>query len=211
MNTTLYETLAAETLAPAITPTAAGGFAGAALTIVFAMMYCFGTSARRAKKLPDRNAKAKARGRKVVRARAPIGPFNPENWDDVNGDGQIDAKDAPKWVTGLTILMGLASMGLFLKVREIDGNSFWAKPAQMMTDMTMKIAQMTMIQDINPVYLGIFAVLGLFAAPWFELRTKFFLAMAIAGLVIIGGGLPAMFMSTVTETTGGTINSVVGQ
>ena len=81
----------------------------------------------------------------------------------------------------------------------------------MMTDMTMKIAQMTMIQDINPVYLGIFAVLGLFAAPWFELRTKFFLAMAIAGLVIIGGGLPAMFMSTVTETTGGTINSVVGQ
>ena len=208
MNTTVYEMLAAPELAPAITPTAAGGFAGAALTVVFAMLYCFGTSEKRRRKLPERNAKAKAKGRKQVRARAPIGPFNPENWDDVDGDG---VKDAPKWLTGVTILAGLAAMGLFLKVREIDGNSFWAKPAQMMTEMTVKLAQMTMVEGINPVYLGFFAVLGLFAAPWFELKTKFFIAMAIAGLVVIGGGLPGMFMSTVTETTGGTINSVVGQ
>jgi hypothetical protein len=206
----MYE-MAASDLAPTITPTAAGGFAGAALTIVFVMMYCFGTSARRAAKLPKRNEKAEKQGRKKVAVRAPVGPFNPENWDDVNGDGQINQKDAPKWVTGLTIGMGLAAMGLFLKVREIDGNSFWARPAQVVTDLTVKLAQMTIIQGVNPVYLGLFAVFGLFVAPWFQLRTKFFLAMAIAGLVVIGGGVPAMFMSTATETSGNAINSVVGQ
>lgn len=207
MNTTMYE-MAAPEMAPTLTSTAAGGFAGAALLLTFVMLYCFGTSARRLKKLPERNAKAKAKGRKLVRGRAPVGPFNPENWDDVDGDG---VKDAPKWVTGITIAAGLATMGLFMKVREIEGDSFWAKPAQMMTDMTVKISQMTMVEGINPVYLGIFAIIGLFVAPWFELRTKFFIAMAIAGLVVMGGGLPGMFMSTVTETTGGTINSVVGQ
>lgn len=208
MNTTVYEMAAGPEMAPALSSTAAGSFAGAALFLAFIMLYCFGTSARRLKKLPERNAKAKAKGRKLVRGRAPVGPFNPENWDDVDGDG---VKDAPKWVTGLTIAAGLATMGLFLKVREIDGNSFWAKPAQMMSEMTMKVAQMTVVQGINPVYLGIFAVIGLFVAPWFELRTKFFIAMGIAGLVVMGGGLPGMFMTTVTETTGTTISSVVGQ
>ena len=109
MNTTVYEMLAAPELAPAITPTAAGGFAGAALTVVFAMLYCFGTSEKRRRKLPERNAKAKAKGRKQVRARAPIGPFNPENWDDVDGDG---VKDAPKWLTGVTIAGAGAEIGV---------------------------------------------------------------------------------------------------
>lgn len=210
MNTNLYETIAASSqqMAPTLTSTEAGGFAGAALLLLFVMMYCFGTSAKRRAKLPERNAKAKARGRKQVRARVPVGPFNPENWDDVDGDG---VKDAPKWVTGVTILAGLSTMGLFMKVQNINDNSFWAKPAQMMSEMTVKISQMAMFQDINPIFLGLGAILGLFAAPWFELKTKFFIAMAVAGLVVMGGGLPGMFMTTVTETAGTSINSVVGQ
>lgn len=208
MNADAVKIMAAPEMAPALTPSAGGGFAGVALLILFAMLYVFGTSPRRAKKLPDRNVKALKHGRKQVRVRKPVGPFNPDNWTDVDGDG---IKDAPLALTIGVVLVGLIDMEMFMKVREVEGNSFWAKPAHMMMEMTVKMASMPVVHGINPVYVGFFLAAGVVVAPWFGLKTKFFLALMITGFVSGGGGILSMLLEMASDTSSTTINSVVGQ
>lgn len=196
-----------------VSPTSAASYAGIALFLLFVMLYLMGTSQRRAAKLPKLNTKRASKKKRALKVQKPVGPFNPKNWEEEDESGNMVSSDQPPlWLILVTLFAGVIDMALFMKIKELDSGNWYAKPAEWAQMLTAKVSATPMFQSIDPLWMGIFVLVGVVWASrkfGMELRATFFLGLAVSGLVILGGGLPTLFIQTATETGIPMLNSVV--
>lgn len=206
--------LAAPEVAPTVvSPTSAGAYAGLALFLLFLMLYLMGTSQKRVGKLPKINSKRAGKKKRQIKVQQPIGPFHPKNWEEEDESGGMSPSDQPPtWLILVTLAAGVIDMFLFMKIKELDSGNWYAKPAEWVQLLTAKVSATPMFQSIDPVWMGIFVLIGVVWATrrfGLELRVTFFLGLAVAGLVVLGGGMPTLFLQGAAENGGALVNSVV--
>lgn len=170
------------------------GVAGVAVLFLVGSLFLLGDS--------DKRIQKKLNGPKPKKVRKPVGPWNPDNWMDAGG-GNVEPA---KWLGPLTVILGVITMGLFIKVREIKSDSFWAKGPDILLSFTQKIVDVPMINDIGPGIVAVLAVGAVMFAP-ISFRAKFFMGLAVTGLLQMAGGVPTdlmnMFIDTADTTVGG--------